>query len=370
MASPDYATTARYSLRALKGDSNISDIDAGFLALAQDVEAKFGAYMSGTSTARAAQAPYDGLQWRDTDSGQVWLGNGTVWVQQANQYGAQFSSGYGDTGTTGDELVVGGGGASPNAASMSFGDGSGWKLNIGPKIAGAFTPRHVFDDEGNYTASDVVTADGGFVGGLLRPDKTAYAFAPNNTESDLYGPLLLHDSAATKTYLKLDGGNGTISFLQPVPPTGAYSNTMLVLPSGNYVFEAGAAFGPQGGTNPGYLFSLIDANGSTYTSGYLGGHFYTASDERLKENVRPLDAGDALARVRQIRAVAHTWKGDESGREEIAVIAQELEPVVPHAVASTRASGLGDMRVVDYARLVPLLIEAVKELADQVEARR
>lgn len=39
MPSPDYATTPVYGLRALKGDSLISDIDAGFLALAQDAEA-------------------------------------------------------------------------------------------------------------------------------------------------------------------------------------------------------------------------------------------------------------------------------------------------------------------------------------------
>jgi hypothetical protein len=47
------------------------------------------------------------------------------------------------------------------------------------------------------------------------------------------------------------------------------------------------------------------------------------------------------------------------------VVAQEVEAVVPEAVTPTR-EGLG----VDYTKLVPVLIEAVKELKDQVDDLR
>jgi ABC-type thiamine transport system ATPase subunit len=39
MPSPDYALTARFGLRCLKGDSLINDIDEGFKALGDDVDA-------------------------------------------------------------------------------------------------------------------------------------------------------------------------------------------------------------------------------------------------------------------------------------------------------------------------------------------
>jgi len=57
------------------------------------------------------------------------------------------SAGYGST--MGAGIGIGGGGTSPNMASMVWGDGTGWKLNFGPTIAAAFTPRITFVDTGS-----------------------------------------------------------------------------------------------------------------------------------------------------------------------------------------------------------------------------
>ena len=49
-------------------------------------------------------------------------------------------------------------------------------------------------------------------------------------------------------------------------------------------------------------------------------------------------------------------------RKDIGVIAQELEEVLPEVVA-TRKTGI---KAVRYDKIVPLLIEAVKELSDKL----
>jgi hypothetical protein len=83
MPSPFYTNTPRYSLRSLLGSSNLSDIDAGFLAALTDVENKFTGYTSGTHAARLAASNIDGLLWRETDTGLVYVGTGTTWLAVA-----------------------------------------------------------------------------------------------------------------------------------------------------------------------------------------------------------------------------------------------------------------------------------------------
>ena len=90
--------------------------------------------------------------------------------------------------------------------------------------------------------------------------------------------------------------------------------------------------------------------------------FYT-SDQRLKDNVTPID--DPLAKVLSISGNTYNWneKSGKSG-EDVGVIAQEVLEVLPQAV-TTRDNGY---LAVDYQRIVPLLVEAVKELSAKVES--
>lgn len=80
--------------------------------------------------------------------------------------------------------------------------------------------------------------------------------------------------------------------------------------------------------------------------------FTTVSDERLKSGVRPLTG--ALSTLCQLEGVRYTM----GGQQEIGFLAQQVLTVVPEAVRSTGDGYLG----VDYSRIVPLLVEAVKEL--------
>ncbi len=98
--------------------------------------------------------------------------------------------------------------------------------------------------------------------------------------------------------------------------------------------------------------------------------FYS-SDQRLKENITNID--NAIDIVKQLNGVRYDWteayiesKGGEDGtfvrKQDIGVIAQEVEKVFPEIVAENS----GGYKAVKYERLVAVLIEAVKELSDEV----
>jgi hypothetical protein len=95
---------------------------------------------------------------------------------------------------------------------------------------------------------------------------------------------------------------------------------------------------------------------------------YYSSDERLKDNVTVI--ADALGKVAAIRGVEFDWNNlteAEDGyfvrKHDVGVIAQEIEKVLPEVVA-TREDGI---KAVKYDRIVPLLIEAIKELKAEID---
>ena len=89
--------------------------------------------------------------------------------------------------------------------------------------------------------------------------------------------------------------------------------------------------------------------------------FYS-SDERLKDNITPID--DPLSKVLSISGNTFDWneKSNKSGHD-VGLIAQEINEVLPEAV-TTRDNGY---LAVDYQRVVPLLVEAIKRLTDKVD---
>jgi predicted acyltransferase (DUF342 family) len=94
-------------------------------------------------------------------------------------------------------------------------------------------------------------------------------------------------------------------------------------------------------------------NGDLRVTGDITAFF--TSDQRLKDNVVSIE--DPLTKVLSISGNTYTWN-EKSGKEgtDIGVIAQEVMEVLPEAV-TTRDNGY---LAVDYHKIVPLLIEAIK----------
>ncbi len=121
---------------------------------------------------------------------------------------------------------------------------------------------------------------------------------------------------------------------------------------------------------------FLDSDRSMYIDVYCR-TLYQSSDEKLKTNIRPLlsntltSATSSIATdlILKLRPVTFHWKDEseyekynirpvKSGVEENGFIAQELEQVVPGAVAMTDE---GD-RLVNYSALIPILTGAIQEL--------
>jgi hypothetical protein len=92
------------------------------------------------------------------------------------------------------------------------------------------------------------------------------------------------------------------------------------------------------------------------------GNIYDVSDLRLKENITPLT--NAIEKVSALRGIYFNLKGESPDQREVGVIAQEVEAVLPEVV-SEDAEGY---KSVDYSKLTPLLIEAIKGQQAQIEA--
>lgn len=92
--------------------------------------------------------------------------------------------------------------------------------------------------------------------------------------------------------------------------------------------------------------------------------FGFSSSIRWKEDVETMK--DALDLVMQLRGVRYVWK--ETGREDIGFIAEEVGQVLPEVV-TWEENGV-DARTVDYARVVSVLVEALKEQQHQIEAQQ
>jgi hypothetical protein len=88
---------------------------------------------------------------------------------------------------------------------------------------------------------------------------------------------------------------------------------------------------------------------------------HSKSSRRWKENIRPIEG--ALEKVLKLRGVYFRWK--ETGKEDIGMIAEEVGEVVPEVV-TYEENGV-DAKALDYARLVSLLVEAVKEQQKEIE---
>jgi hypothetical protein len=97
---------------------------------------------------------------------------------------------------------------------------------------------------------------------------------------------------------------------------------------------------------------------------------FSTSDERLKKYVKNIP--NALDKVSQINGVTFQWKktDDETKQnvhsfegKDVGVIAQEIEKVLPEVVI-TRDNGY---KAVKYEKIIPLLIESVKELKAEIE---
>ena len=91
---------------------------------------------------------------------------------------------------------------------------------------------------------------------------------------------------------------------------------------------------------------------------------FASSDKRLKDNITPIP--NALSKVLSISGNTFNWNEGSpyEGKADTGIIAQEIETLDLPGVTTIRDDGT---HAVKYERLVPLLIEAIKDLKAEVD---
>ena len=237
-----------------------------------------------------------------------------------------------------------------------------------------------------HDGSNSYVVDNGTGGLILRGTNTV------DIQSAL-GHNYLKSTISAGTQIYYDNSEKFATVSGGVKVTGNIENAsgdMTVDVAGDIIFDAdgGTIFFKDGGTEMGQI--NLDNSGyfDMYTSvqdadfrirGNDGGSTITAltidmsaagaatfndnvtaySDERLKDNIKTIENG--LDKVEQLRGVTYT----RNERENIGVIAQEVEKILPEIVL-TADDEMGT-KSVDYGRLTAVLIEAVKDLSARVK---
>ena len=87
------------------------------------------------------------------------------------------------------------------------------------------------------------------------------------------------------------------------------------------------------------------------------------SDRRLKTDIKNIK--NALPKVMQMQGVYYKRNDVEDAREQVGVIAQDMEAIVPEVVLT--ADDKMQTKSVDYGKLCAVLIESIKELKAEID---
>jgi hypothetical protein len=119
--------------------------------------------------------------------------------------------------------------------------------------------------------------------------------------------------------------------------------------------------GVNAGTH-GIQCGSITASGDITSTGDIVA--YLTSDLRLKTDINPI--ADALNKVKSISGNTFEWNENSNHEgQDTGVIAQEIEELGLPGLIKERDNGYFGVR---YDKLIPLLIEAIKELSDKVDS--
>ncbi len=218
-------------------------------------------------------------------------------------------------------------------------------------------------------------------------------FRENNTDQVIIAPA--GDNTTAKGHLQITSANTWGTALQLTNTSS--SSTYYIVSSGSAHPLGAGNFVIQDLIGPNYFFAFNSLRGSTYISppssssqtlytgiGYaptynlgttyllsvngnvLAASYTNSSDERFKTNILPI--GSALSKLRNVAGVYYFWRKDAfpdrnfSEERQVGVIAQAVEKYFPEIVVT----GSDGYKAVDYPKLTPILLQAIKELDEIV----
>jgi hypothetical protein len=268
------------------------------------------------------------------------------------------------TNTNGDVDIAGNGTGHINLnddvdISATLDVGGATNFNNTTQSTSTTTGAVIIDGGVGIAKNLFVGLTGDFGGNLILPDRSStsagelrlgnsadFVFKHDGTNSyidndtgHLYIRNNVDDDDGSNIYIQAKSGENSIVIEDDAGITLYYNNTQRFAT-----------------TNTG-----CDIDGELTVSGDITA-FYT-SDERLKDNITRIE--DPLAKVLSISGNTYDWN-ENSGKSgnDVGLIAQELREVLPEAVVERDNGYLA----VDYHKVIPLLVESIKELSAKVDA--
>ena len=300
-----------------------------------------------------------------------------------------------DGGTFSSSVGFNGGATFPDSAELVFGTGSDFKISHnGSKTKLEDTGTGNLEIRG--TNIEFYSGDGGETLAKLTDDGAAELYH-NNTkriETTTAGVSVTAGSASAPGYsfttdtstgmylpsadnlgLAVAGGERiTINNQGQMAHTANTADYAYVVHNdGNNTNRYGIRItcGSDTGSGTNYLVGFRDGDGNSVGSITFSGSttsFNTSSDHRLKENVA--DMTGAIARVKQLAPKRFNFIRHPNTTVD-GFLAHETQTVVPEAITGTHNEvdddGNAVYQAIDQAKLVPLLVGALKESIAKIE---
>ena len=181
----------------------------------------------------------------------------------------------------------------------------------------------IFDADG----TDIILKDAGTAFGRFKRDSSDFIIKSEGNNNDIV--FRGQDGGATITALTLDMSEGGTALFRGNISGSSVSSSGDILADGDVVA-------------------------------------YNSSDMRLKNNLQVIEG--ALDKIDGINGYEFDWNDKSPGwarqrGHDVGVVAQEVQKIHPEIVEERKNGYLG----VDYKRLVPLLIQSVKELKQEID---
>jgi len=251
--------------------------------------------------------------------------------------------------------------------------------------------RLVSKDDGKFYIQNTGVADlvtitsAGSVGiGTASPSTPLYVVGAMKCETGLYfnnattnGAFVWQEAAKALRFATADTERMRITengnTLMGTTTDNAYRLGVEAAPGGAQIYltrlGANAAMFMGGSTGAATQF-FIQANGSGGVYMTAGATSWTGnSDERLKNITGNIE--NAIDSLLTLRTVKHTWKSDDTNKEHLALIAQDVEVVFPQVIDKSKINEKDEDETeylgVRYTEMIPVLVKAIQEQQAQIE---
>jgi len=252
-----------------------------------------------------------------------------------------------------------------NSTIALYNTGNTFSFRTGATINSTSGTERMHIDTSGIDVNGSVIADSLDISGDVDIDGTT-----NLDAVDIDGVITAADGSASNPQYSFgaDTNSGMFRVSSDVVGIAAAGNSRFTV-KGNGIKAPGGSLGVN--TDPNSTDGMIHATNDIVAF---------SSDKRLKENIRPIE--NALDKVSKLSGFVYNWNElanqkaqYDMDKDYVGVYAQDVEEVQPEAVDLAPFDNDGEDKsisgdnylTVQYEKLVPLLIESIKELKAEIE---